>query len=76
MRKIVFATNNKHKLEEVRAIMGAHFDILSLSDINCIEDIPENGDTFEANAMEKAKYGFKDVGKKVAYILSCIFEER
>lgn len=56
MRKIVFATNNKHKLEEVRAIMGAHFDILSLSDINCTEDIPENGDTFEANAMEKARY--------------------
>ena len=56
MRKIVFATNNKHKLEEVRAIMGAHFDILSLSDINCTEDIPENGDTFEANAMEKALY--------------------
>lgn len=56
MRKIVFATNNKHKLEEVRAIMGTHFDILSLSDINCTEDIPENGDTFEANAMEKARY--------------------
>ncbi|MBQ2980017.1 MAG: non-canonical purine NTP diphosphatase [Bacteroidaceae bacterium] len=56
MRKIVFATNNKHKLEEVRAIMGAHFDILSLSDINCTEDIPENGDTFESNAMEKARY--------------------
>jgi XTP/dITP diphosphohydrolase len=56
MKKIVFATNNQHKLEEVRAMIGAHFDVLSLRDINCNEDIPENGLTFEENAISKARY--------------------
>lgn len=56
MKKIVFATNNKHKLEEVRAIVGEHFEILSLSDIECYEDIPETGNTFEENAIQKARY--------------------
>lgn len=56
MKQIVFATNNRHKLEEVRAIVGKYFDILSLSDIGCHEDIPETGNTFEENAMMKARY--------------------
>lgn len=56
MKQIVFATNNSHKLEEVRSIVGSYIDILSLSDIGCNEDIPENGTTFEANAVEKASY--------------------
>ena len=56
MKQIVFATNNKHKLEEVRAIVGKYFDVLSLSDIGCNEDIPETGCTFEENAVMKAKY--------------------
>lgn len=56
MKKIVFATNNKHKLEEVRAIVGQYFDILSMSDINCNEEIPETGSTFESNAIEKARF--------------------
>lgn len=56
MKQIVFATNNKHKLEEVRAIVGMYFDILSLSDIGCHEDIPETGSTFEENAIMKARY--------------------
>lgn len=55
-RKLVFATNNKHKLEEIRAILGSKIDILSLDDINCHEDIPETADTLEGNAQIKAKF--------------------
>ena len=54
---IVFATNNAHKLDEVRAILkGTGLEILSLSDIGCHEDIPEDADTLEGNAMQKARY--------------------
>lgn len=56
MRKIVFATNNHHKLDEIRGIAKGRVEILSLSDIGCHDDIPETGDTFEENALEKAKY--------------------
>ena len=54
--KIVFATNNKHKLEEVRQILGSQVDVLSLNDIGCHEDIPETGTTLEENARQKAEY--------------------
>ena len=54
--KIVFATNNKNKLREIREILGNQFDIVSLKDIGCDVDIPETGDTLEENAMQKAKY--------------------
>lgn len=56
MKKLVFATNNKHKLEEVRSILEPTFSIISLSDLNCNEDIPETADTLEGNAYLKAKY--------------------
>ena len=56
MKKLVFATNNKHKLEEVREILGTSFEVLSLSDIECHEDIPETADTLEGNALLKARY--------------------
>lgn len=56
MRQIVFATNNAHKLEELRQIMGERFEVLSLSDINCHEDIPEDKPTIEGNARQKAEY--------------------
>lgn len=56
MKKIVFATNNRHKLEEVSEILGKEFLVLGLSDINCMEDIPEDEDTLEGNAMAKAHY--------------------
>ncbi len=55
-RKIVFATNNAHKLEEIRAILGEDFQVLGLSDIGCNEDIPETADTLEGNAEIKARY--------------------
>lgn len=56
MKKIVFATNNKHKLDEIREILGARFDVVSLKDIGCDVDIPETGDTLEENALMKAEY--------------------
>ncbi len=56
--KIVFATNNQHKLQEIRDILGDQFEILSLADIGCHEDIPETGNTLEANAHQKAEYVF------------------
>ncbi len=56
--KIVFATNNQHKLQEIREILGDPFEILSLADIGCHEDIPETGNTLEANAHQKAEYVF------------------
>ena len=54
--KIVFATNNAHKLEEVRQILGPNFEVLSLNDIGCDVDIPETGNTLEENARLKAEY--------------------
>ena len=56
MMELVFATNNAHKLEEVRQILGDRFKVLSLNDINCHEDIPETADTFQGNALQKARY--------------------
>ena len=54
--KIVFATNNKNKLSEIREILGESFKIVSLDDIGCYEDIPETGNTLQENALQKAKY--------------------
>ena len=56
MDKIVFATNNLHKLEEIRQILGDNMEVLSLSDIDCHADIPETADTLEGNALQKARY--------------------
>lgn len=56
MKQIVFATNNAHKLSEVRRIVGDKFDILSLADIGCHDEIPETADTLEGNALIKARW--------------------
>ena len=56
MKKIVFATNNEHKLRELREILKGEFELLSLHDINCNEEIPETGTTLEFNASQKANY--------------------
>lgn len=56
MIKLVFATNNAHKLEEVQAIVGNRFSLQSLADIGCSEDIPETGTTFRENAQQKTDY--------------------
>lgn len=56
MKTLVFATNNKHKLDEVKKITANQFCIVSLNDINCHNDIPETSDTMEGNALQKAQY--------------------
>ena len=56
MKKLVFATNNAHKLAEVRAILEPAYSIISLADLDCNDDIPETADTLEGNALIKAKY--------------------
>ncbi len=54
--KICFATNNPNKLREVRALLGNEFELVSLEDIGCVEDIPETADTIEGNSRLKAAY--------------------
>lgn len=54
--KLVFATNNPHKLDEVRKIVAGNIEIVSMADINCQDDIPETADTLEGNALLKARY--------------------
>lgn len=75
VRKIVFATNNKHKLSEMRGIMGDDYQVLSLEDIGCHDDIPETAPSLEGNAEIKARwvkdrYGYDcfadDTGLEVA----------
>lgn len=61
-KKLVFATNNAHKLEEIRSILGDKVEILSLADINCHADIPETADTLEGNARLKAQYVYTHYG--------------
>ncbi|MBQ5664003.1 MAG: non-canonical purine NTP diphosphatase [Bacteroidaceae bacterium] len=67
--KLVFATNNKHKLEEMRAILGGKVELLSLADIGCNDDIPETADTLEGNALIKARHIY---GK---YSLACFADD-
>ncbi|MGB4774172.1 MAG: non-canonical purine NTP diphosphatase [Daejeonella sp.] len=57
--ELIFATNNQHKIEEVQALIGSGFELKSLNDINCVDDIPETGNTFHANASQKAHYIFE-----------------
>lgn len=67
--KLVFATNNKNKLSEIRSILGNKVEILSLNDINCDVDIPETADTLEGNALIKAKYIYDH------YKMSCFADD-
>lgn len=68
-RKLVFATNNNHKLEEIRTILGQQIDVLSLKDINCHEDIPETAETLEGNALIKARFVYEH------YHLDCFADD-
>lgn len=61
-KKLVFATNNAHKLRELREILGTGYELLSLADIGCHEDIPEDGATLEENSLAKAQYVFDHYG--------------
>lgn len=69
MKKLVFATNNPHKLEEIRAILGSKLEILSLADIGCYADIPETAETLEGNALIKAHYVYDN------YKLDCFADD-
>lgn len=62
MEKIVFATHNAHKLEEVKKILEDKFDVVGLSDIGCFDEIPETAETLEENALAKAQFIFKKYG--------------
>ena len=61
-KKLVVATNNAHKLEEIAAILGDEMELLSLKDIQCFDDIPETADTLEGNARQKAQYIYNNYG--------------
>lgn len=75
-KRLVFATNNAHKINEVKALLEAcgkevseRYEILSLRDIGCEEDIPETGSTFTANALQKAEY------VRVHYNVDCFADD-
>ena len=67
--KIVFATNNKHNLSEIRDILGNEIEVLSLDEIDCHADIPETSDTLEGNALQKAHYVYDN------YHISCFADD-
>jgi XTP/dITP diphosphohydrolase len=59
---ICFATNNAHKLDEVRPLLGEQLILKTLADIGCAEELPETGDTLDANALQKARYVWQHYG--------------
>ena len=61
-KRLVVATNNSHKLEEISAILGGAFELLSLKEIDCHTDIPETANTLEGNARQKARYIYEHYG--------------
>ena len=60
--KICFATNNKHKILEVSKLLGTDFQLLSLEEIGCSEELPEEQDTLEGNSRQKAEYVYQHYG--------------
>jgi len=62
---LIFASNNQHKVREIRSILGNSFNLLSLNDINILEDIPENEPLIEGNAISKARYVYSRTGRNV-----------
>jgi len=60
--KICFATNNRHKLEEVKHVVNKYIQIVSLQEINCHEELPETCNTLEGNSLQKAEFVFKQYG--------------
>lgn len=69
LKQIVFATNNAHKLGELRTMLAGRFRVVGLADIGCRDDIPEDADTFEGNALAKAQWVFDHYG------LDCIADD-
>lgn len=62
MKELIMATNNAHKLEEVRQILGSDFTVKGLHDIGCTVDIPETADTIDGNALQKARFVYDHFG--------------
>jgi len=62
MHELVFATNNSHKIAEASAILGNHFHLISLKDIGCLEELPEDKPTIKENALQKARYIYERFG--------------
>jgi XTP/dITP diphosphohydrolase len=62
MKKIIFATSNPNKVREVKEMLDGQYEVLSLVDIGCHEDIPETAPTFEGNALQKARYVYEKYG--------------
>ncbi|MBQ9100314.1 MAG: non-canonical purine NTP diphosphatase [Paludibacteraceae bacterium] len=62
MKKLIFATNNEHKEEEIRNKLGGIFEISTLKEIGCTEEIPEDSGTLEGNALQKAHYLYNNYG--------------
>ncbi|MDJ1491521.1 non-canonical purine NTP diphosphatase [Cytophagaceae bacterium DM2B3-1] len=60
--QLCFATNNRHKIEEISRLVGTNFHIVSLQEIGCYEELPETHDTIEENAFEKAEYVWEHFG--------------
>ena len=56
MKRLVFATNNKHKLSEVRAALDGPVEVVSLAEVGLAGDIPETADTLQGNALQKAQW--------------------
>ena len=63
--ELVFASNNPHKVREIKSILGNSFTLLSLTDINILDDIPENEPHLEGNALSKARYVYNATGMNV-----------
>ncbi len=61
MKRIVFATNNQHKLQEIRDILGSGYEVVSLKEIGCDVDIPETGNTLEENALQEGDSMFMTI---------------
>lgn len=69
MIKLVFATNNQHKINEIRNMLGENFELVSLEDIGCTEEIAETSKTLEGNASQKANYVYDK------YELNCFADD-
>ncbi len=59
---LIMATNNEHKLREIRQILGERYEVKGLKEIGCFDDIPETSDTLEGNALQKAQYVYEHFG--------------
>lgn len=60
--KLVFATNNSNKIKEIKSLLPGNFELLSLADIACNEEIPETSETIAGNAIQKAQYVYEKYG--------------